>query len=76
MSQTLRDYGIDKYQQPNSALNFSSRYNFSNGFSIGVDCSNLLDNWTTYDTKGLSPGYQKDYIEPGRTILVKTSFTL
>lgn len=70
----LRDNAIDKWVQPNKSLDFHSRYSFENGMSIGFDAQNLTDEYRYYTTKGKNPSYQKDYMEPGRTFLVKASY--
>jgi hypothetical protein len=71
----LRDNFIDKYNQPYGRMDFHSRYNFKSGVTVGFDMQNVLDSWGYYTSKGPSPGYQKDYIEPGRTFLVNISYS-
>ncbi len=70
----LRDNAIDKWVQPNKSLDFHSRYSFDNGISFGFDAQNLTDEYRYYTTKGRNPSYQKDYMEPGRTFLIKASY--
>lgn len=71
----LRDNAIDKWVQPNENLNFHSRYTFSDGVAVDFDVSNILDSWSYYTTKGSNPSYQKDYMESGRTYMLKAAYS-
>ena len=44
------------------------------GLSVDFDVQNILDGPRYYTTKGESPTYMKDYMEPGRTVLVRLSY--
>lgn len=71
----LRDNAVDKWVQPNKSLDFHSRYTIRPGLSVDFDVQNILDGHRYYTTKGESPSYQKDYMEPGRTFLVRFAYT-
>ncbi len=70
----LRDNAVDKWVQPNKSLDFHSRYAVRPGLSVDFDVQNILDGPRYYTTKGESPTYMKDYMEPGRTVLVRLSY--
>lgn len=70
----LRDNAVDKWVQPNKSLDFHSRYTFHPGMSVDFDVQNILDGHRYYTTKGENPTYMKDYMEPGRTFLVRFSY--
>lgn len=73
--ESLRDNAVDKWVQHNRSVDLHTRYNFTSNFAIDFDVSNLLDDWKYYTTKGDNPGYQKDYMEPGRTFILRTNLT-
>ena len=70
----IRDNFIDKWNQPYKRMDFHSRYNLKHGLTVGFDIQNVLEDYGYYTSKGPSPGYQKDYIEPGRTFLFNVSY--
>ncbi|MDR3508801.1 MAG: TonB-dependent receptor, partial [Caulobacteraceae bacterium] len=70
----IRDNYIDKWNQPYKRMDFHSRYSLKHGVTVGFDVQNLLEDYGYYTSKGPSPGYQKDYIEPGRTFLFNISY--
>ena len=70
----LRDNAVDKWVQPNKSLDFHSRYNIRPNMSVDFDVQNILDGHRYYTTKGESPSYQKDYMEPGRTFLARFAY--
>lgn len=69
----LRDNAVDKWVQHNRSVDFHSRVTLSSRVAIDFDVANLLNDWRYYTTKGDNPSYQKDYMEPGRTFLLRTS---
>ncbi len=69
----LRDNAVDKWVQHNRSVDFHSRVTLSSWFAVDFDVANLLNDWRFYTTKGDNPSYQKDYMEPGRTFLLRTS---
>jgi TonB-dependent receptor len=70
----LRDNGVDKWVRPNKGLDFHSRYNLTENFALEFDVANILGGWKYYTTKGDSPSYMKDYMEPGRTYTLRASY--
>jgi hypothetical protein len=42
---------------------------------MDFDVQNILDGHRYYTTKGESPSYQKDYMEPGRNFLVRLAYS-
>ena len=70
----LRDNAVDKWVQPNKSLDLHTRYNIRPGMSVDFDIQNILDGHRYYTTKGENPSYQKDYMEPGRTFLVRFAY--
>ncbi len=72
--ESLRDNAVDKWVQPNRSLDFHLRYNFTSHFAMDFDVGNILNNWKYYTTKGDNPGYMKDYMEAGRTFLLRASY--
>lgn len=71
----LRDNAVDKWIQPNKSLDLHTRYNFSRNLVLDFDIQNILDGHRYYATKGKSPSYQKDYMEPGRNFIVRLAYT-
>ncbi len=71
--ESLRDNAVDKWVQHNRSVDFHSRITLSRMVAIDFDVANLLNDWRYYTTKGDNPSYQKDYMEPGRTFLLRTS---
>ena len=71
----LRDNAIDKWVQPNKSLDLHTRYNFSHNLALDFDAQNILDGHRYYTTKGKSPSYQKDYMEPGRNFVVRVAYS-
>ena len=71
----LRDNAIDKWVQPTKTLDFHSRYNVNDRLAVDFDVQNILDGHRYYTTKGESPSYMKDYMEPGRTFLFRMSYS-
>ena len=72
--ESLRDNAVDKWVQPNRSLDLHTRYNFTSQFAVDLDVSNLLNDYKYYTTKGDNPSYMKDYMEPGRTVLLRASY--
>ena len=72
--ESLRDNAVDKWVRPNRSVDLHLRYNISRQFAIDLDIANLLNDWRYYTTKGDNPSYQKDYLEPGRTYLLRATF--
>ena len=70
----LRDNAVDKWVQHNRSVDLHTRYNFSKHLALDLDVGNLLDDWKYYTTKGDNPSYQKDYMEPGRTYVMRLSY--
>ncbi|MFN3228227.1 MAG: TonB-dependent receptor [Asticcacaulis sp.] len=71
----LRDNAIDKWVQPNKSLDLHTRYNVNSNLVVDFDVQNILDGHRYYTTKGRSPSYQKDYMEPGRTFVLRLAYT-
>jgi len=71
----LRENAIDKWVQPNRSLDLHTRYNINPHLALDFDVGNLLNGWKYYTTRGNNEGYQKDYMEPGRTYLFRLSYT-
>jgi TonB-dependent receptor len=71
----LRDNAIDKWVQPNKSLDFHSRYTFRPGMTMDFDVQNILDGHRYYTTKGESPSYMKDYMEPGRNFVIRFAYS-
>ncbi len=71
--ESLRDNAVDKWVQHNRSVDFHSRVTLSPMVAVDFDVANLLNDWRYYTTKGDNPSYQKDYMEPGRTFLLRTS---
>ena len=71
----LRDNAVDKWVQPNKSLDLHTRYNFSRQLAVDFDAQNILDGHRYYTTKGKSPSYQKDYMEPGRNFIVRLAYS-
>jgi iron complex outermembrane recepter protein len=69
----LRDNAVDKWVQHNRSVDFHSRYNITGNIAVDFDVANLLNDWRYYTTKGDNPSYQKDYMEPGRTFILRTN---
>lgn len=69
----LRDNAVDKWVQHNRSVDFHSRYNITRRVAVDFDVANLLNDWRYYTTKGDNPSYQKDYMEPGRTFILRTN---
>lgn len=69
----LRDNAVDKWVQHNRSVDFHSRYNITRRIAVDFDVANLLNDWRYYTTKGDNPSYQKDYMEPGRTFILRTN---
>ncbi|MBU3077911.1 TonB-dependent receptor [Sphingomonas quercus] len=72
--ESLRDNAVDKWVRPNRSLDFHSRYNFTKHFAMDFDVANILNAYKYYTTKGDNPSYQKDYMEPGRTFVMRASY--
>ncbi|BBC71971.1 TonB-dependent receptor [Altererythrobacter sp. B11] len=70
----LRDNAVDKWVRPNRSLDLHTRYNITPSLAMDFDVGNLLNDWKYYTTKGDNPSYQKDYMEPGRTYLMRLSY--
>ncbi|ESQ92331.1 hypothetical protein ABENE_09215 [Asticcacaulis benevestitus DSM 16100 = ATCC BAA-896] len=71
----LRDNAVDKWVQPNKSLDLHTRYNIRSGLSVDFDVQNILDGHRYYTTKGKSPSYQKDYMEPGRNFILRFAYS-
>ncbi|HEY0596755.1 TonB-dependent receptor [Sphingopyxis sp.] len=72
--ESLRDNAVDKWVRPNRSLDLHTRYNFTSRFAVDFDVSNLLNDYKYYTTKGDNPTYMKDYMEAGRTFLLRGSY--
>ncbi len=72
--ETLRDNAVDKWVQHNRSVDLHTRYNVNKHLAIDFDIGNLLDDWKYYTTKGDNPSYQKDYMEPGRTYMLRLNY--
>lgn len=72
--ESLRDNAVDKWVRPNKSLDFHTRYNVTSHFAIDFDVGNILNDWKYYTTKGDNPSYMKDYMESGRTFLLRGSY--
>ena len=72
--ESLRDNAVDKWVRPNRSLDLHTRYNFTSHFAMDLDVSNILNDYKYYTTKGDNPTYMKDYMEPGRTIILRASY--
>ena len=72
--ESLRDNAVDKWVQHNRSVDLHTRYNVNRHLAIDFDVGNLLNDWKYYTTKGDNPGYMKDYMEPGRTYLMRLSY--
>lgn len=70
----LRDNAVDKWIRPNKSLDFHSRFHVIDKFAVDFDVANILGGWKYYATKGDNPSYMKDYMEPGRTFLMRASY--
>jgi TonB-dependent receptor len=70
----LRDNQVDKWVQHNRSVDLHTRYTVNDHLAMDFDVSNLLDDWKYYTTRGPDTGYQKDYMEPGRTFLFRASY--
>lgn len=70
----LRDNAVDKWVQHNRSVDLHTRYNINANLAVDFDIGNLLDDWKYYTTKGDNPSYQKDYLEPGRTYMMRLSY--
>lgn len=71
----LRDNAVDKWVQPNKSLDLHTRYTFNRHLVVDFDVQNILDGHRYYTTKGKSPSYQKDYMEPGRNFILRLAYT-
>jgi len=72
--ESLRDNAVDKWVRPNRSLDFHLRYNINTHFAMDFDVGNILNDWKYYTTKGDNPSYMKDYMEAGRTFLLRGSY--
>lgn len=72
----LRDNAVDKWVQPNRSIDLHTRYTLARGVALDLDIANLGDDWRYYTTKGDHVSYQKDYMAPGRTVLLRASAAL
>lgn len=70
-----RDNAVDKWVQPNKSLDLHTRYTLRPGLTVDFDVQNILDGHRYYTTKGRSPTYQKDYMEPGRNFILRLAYT-
>ncbi len=74
----LRNNAVDKWIQPFERLDYQARYTFSRGFARGLslifEAQNLADSHVYWATRGSGNGFQKDYVETGRTFFVTTSY--
>lgn len=70
-----RDNAIDKWIQPNKSLDLHTRYVFRPGLSVDFDIQNILNGHRYYATKGKNPVYQKDYMEPGRSFILRFAYS-
>ncbi len=63
-----RSNGVDKYIQPTSFLDFNLSYYWSqHNIRFTFQAKNLLEEHLYWATRGQVNGYQKDYVEAGRT---------
>jgi len=72
--ESLRDNAVDKWVRPNKSLDFHLRYNFTSHLAMDFDVGNVLNDYKYYTTKGDNPSYMKDYMEAGRTFLLRGSY--
>ena len=72
--ESLRDNAVDKWVQHNRSVDLHTRYNINKHLAVDFDIGNLLNDWKYYTTKGDNLSYQKDYMEPGRTYLLRFSY--
>jgi TonB-dependent receptor len=72
--ESLRDNAVDKWVQHNRSVDLHTRYNINENLAVDFDIGNLLNDWKYYTTKGDNPSYQKDYLEPGRTYMLRLSY--
>ena len=70
----MRDNAVDKWVRPNKSLDFHSRFHLTDQFAVDFDVANILGGWKYWTTKGDNPSYMKDYMEPGRTFLMRASY--
>ncbi|MBO9601127.1 MAG: TonB-dependent receptor [Novosphingobium sp.] len=73
--ESLRDNAVDKWVQHNRSVDLHTRYNFNKRLAVDFDIGNLLKDWKYYTTKGDNPSYQKDYMEPGRTFMLRLNYS-
>ena len=71
----FRDNAVDKWVQPNKSLDLHLRYHVSEQMTVDFDAQNILDGHRYYTTKGKSPSYQKDYMEPGRNFVLRFAYS-
>ena len=72
--ESMRDNAVDKWVQHNRSVDLHTRYNFSKSVTMDFDVGNLLNDWKYYTTKGDNMAYVKDYMEPGRTFLLRLNY--
>jgi len=70
----LRSNAVDKWIRPWDRLDFQLRYTLLNGVSVTAEVQNILDGHNYWSTRGPSNGYQKDYVENGRTFFLGLSW--
>lgn len=70
----LRNNAVDKWVQPWSRVDFQARYTFENGLALTFDAQNLFDTHGYWATRGAHDGFQKDYVEAGRTFFLTASW--
>jgi outer membrane receptor protein involved in Fe transport len=73
--ESLRDNAVDKWVQNSQSLDLHTRYNVSHHLAVDFDIGNLLNDYRYYTTKGDNVGYMKDYLETGRTFLLRGSYS-
>ncbi|MBC7284858.1 TonB-dependent receptor [Hoeflea sp.] len=70
----LRDNAVDKWVQHNRSVDLHTRYYLTPNLAMDFDVGNMLNDWKYYTTKGDNPSYMKDYLEPGRTYLLRLNY--
>jgi TonB-dependent receptor len=70
----LRNNGVNKYVQDWSRLDFQARYTFANGMTLRGEVQNILDEHNYWATHGEDVGFQKDYVENGRTFFLGVDY--
>lgn len=71
-----RGNGVDKYIQPTQFLDFTLSYFWTEqNIKVTLQAKNLLEEHLYWATRGTVNGYQKDYVEAGRTFNMGVSWS-